>query len=70
VRGADSRTAAYRAGVIVGAVDVDTVDVESERYVLWAYEGGEEDGERECERGEEWADSYGARPSEKEDAGV
>ena len=70
MRGADWRTAAYRAGVIVSAVDVDNVDVESERYNLWEYRDGEDEGERECERGEETADSYGSRPSEKEDPGV
>jgi hypothetical protein len=70
VRDPDWRTAAYRSGVMVSAVDVDIVEVESERYDLRAYRGGEDEGERECERGEETADSYGSRPSEKEDAGV
>jgi hypothetical protein len=42
---------------MVSAVDVDIVDVESERYDLRAYTGGEDEGERERERGEERADS-------------
>jgi hypothetical protein len=58
---------AYRAGVIVGAtvgaieVEVDIADAESKRYSrLSLWKGGEDEGERERERGEERAEWNGS----------
>jgi len=47
-----SRLLAYRAGVIVGAmeveaVEVDIIDADSERYGLWLLSDGDDEGERE-----------------------
>ena len=58
--------------MIVGAVDVDAVDVEREMRALCARGRGDGEHERERPGGEEGADSNGSPParSEKEDAGV
>jgi hypothetical protein len=54
---------AYREGVMVGAIDVevvevDIVDVDSEWYDLWLWSDREDEGEREWERGEDWEEWY------------
>lgn len=61
---------AYRAGVIVGAVEFDIDDADSERRDACGCRGGEDEGERDRARGEDCADSYGRWLSEKDDAGV